>query len=83
MLGKGRFLKTVLCVHDTGGLVVVKVFYKREDVPDLRPYAQQLLVIRWGPPACDDPCNRGAGAGTTSKKPGSGSAACRICHAGC
>ena len=26
---------------------MVKVFYKREDVPDLRPYAQQLLVIRW------------------------------------
>ena len=47
VLGKGRFLKTVLCVHDMGGLLVVKVFYKREEVPDLRPHAQQLLVIRW------------------------------------
>ena len=83
MLGKGRFLKTVLCVHDTGGLVVVKVFYKREDVPDLRPYAQQLLVIRWAPPACDHPCNWGPSAGTISKMWGSGSAACRLHRAGC
>ena len=76
-------MKTVLCVHDTGGLVVVKVFYKREDVPDLRPYAQQLLVIRWAPPACDVRCDRGAGAGITRKKPGSRRAACRMRRAAC
>ena len=49
---------------------MVKVFYKREDVPDLRPYAQQLLIIRSAPSVCDDPRNRGAVTGATSQKPG-------------
>ncbi|KAK9909837.1 hypothetical protein WJX75_008190 [Coccomyxa subellipsoidea] len=45
-LGGGRFLKTLLCLHDDGGLVVVKVYYKRDDVPDLRAYEARLLEIR-------------------------------------
>ena len=61
---------------------MVKVFYKREDVPDLRPYAQQLLIIRSAPSVCDAPCNRGAVTGATSQKPGSGRAACRMRPAG-
>lgn len=42
--GGGRFLKTLLCVHDQAGLVVVKVYYKREDSPSLEPYRQDLQV---------------------------------------
>lgn len=60
--GGGRFLKTLLCVHDDGGLVVVKVrwctytwlvphrlaqvYHKREDTPDLRAYHEQLHRIK-------------------------------------
>ncbi|BDA42626.1 probable phosphoinositide 3-kinase regulatory subunit 4 [Coccomyxa sp. Obi] len=53
-LGGGRFLKTLLCLHDDGGLVVVKVYYKRDDVPDLRVYEARLLEIRerLSGPAC-------------------------------
>ncbi|EIE24687.1 hypothetical protein COCSUDRAFT_258, partial [Coccomyxa subellipsoidea C-169] len=52
--GGGRFLKTLLCLHDDGGLVVVKVYYKRDDVPDLRGYESRLLEIRerLSGPAC-------------------------------
>eukprot|EP00879_Flechtneria_rotunda_P006900 GHRR01007246.1.p1 GENE.GHRR01007246.1~~GHRR01007246.1.p1 ORF type:complete len:991 (+),score=385.20 GHRR01007246.1:2403-5375(+) len=45
-LGGGRFLKSLLCLHDNGGLVVVKVFYKRKDATSLAPYRQQLQAIR-------------------------------------
>ncbi|KAK9817197.1 hypothetical protein WJX72_010933 [[Myrmecia] bisecta] len=45
-IGGGRFLKTLLCVPDEGGLVVVKVYHKRGEVPDLRPYEQRLYEIR-------------------------------------
>jgi phosphoinositide-3-kinase regulatory subunit 4 len=34
-LGGGRFLKSVLCIHDEG-LVVVKVYFKRGEFPDLK-----------------------------------------------
>ncbi|KAK9863176.1 hypothetical protein WJX84_011949 [Apatococcus fuscideae] len=52
-LGGGRFLKTLLCVHDEGGLVVVKVYYKRGDVPGLDEQERRLADIRqrlWGLP---------------------------------
>ncbi|KAI3438322.1 hypothetical protein D9Q98_000756 [Chlorella vulgaris] len=45
-LGGGRFFKSSLCVHDDGGLVVVKVYAKRDDTPDLRPYRERLLGVR-------------------------------------
>ncbi|KAL6744927.1 kinase-like domain-containing protein, partial [Haematococcus lacustris] len=45
-LGSARFLKTLLCVHDEGGLVVVKVFAKRGDTPGLEGVRQQLLILR-------------------------------------
>eukprot|EP00878_Enallax_costatus_P020769 GHUV01021963.1.p1 GENE.GHUV01021963.1~~GHUV01021963.1.p1 ORF type:complete len:285 (+),score=78.80 GHUV01021963.1:193-1047(+) len=45
-LGGSRFLKSLLCLHDNGGLVVVKVFYKRKDASSLVPYKQQLQAIR-------------------------------------
>ncbi|GIL95346.1 hypothetical protein Vretimale_1391, partial [Volvox reticuliferus] len=47
-LGGGRFLKTLLCLHDSGGLVVVKVYFKRPDTAagGLEPYKQQLAAIR-------------------------------------
>ncbi|KAK9806003.1 hypothetical protein WJX73_003643 [Symbiochloris irregularis] len=45
-LGGGRLLKTVLCIHDEAGLVVVKVYYKRSDTPDLRPYEAALEDVR-------------------------------------
>lgn len=31
-LGGGRFLKTVLCAHESGSLIVVKVFFVRGEV---------------------------------------------------
>lgn len=34
-LGGGRFLKSVLCVHDEG-LLLVKVYFKRGESPDLK-----------------------------------------------
>ena len=45
-LGGGRVLKTFACVHDEGGLVVVKVYLKREGSPDLDVYKQELARIR-------------------------------------
>lgn len=48
-------MKTLLCVHDDGGLVVVKVYHKRwgaggaADAPDLRRYERQLADIRCEP----------------------------------
>ncbi|MEW5319537.1 MAG: hypothetical protein WDW38_010682 [Sanguina aurantia] len=45
-LGGGRFMKTLLCVHDEGGLVVVKVTLKRSDTPSMEPFKQQLAFIR-------------------------------------
>jgi hypothetical protein len=46
LAGGGRFLKTLLCLHDEGGLVVVKVYQKRADTPPLEPYKQQLAQLR-------------------------------------
>ncbi|GFR49897.1 hypothetical protein Agub_g12002, partial [Astrephomene gubernaculifera] len=57
-LGGGRFLKTLLCLHDSGGLVVVKVYFKRPDTAasGLEPYKQHLAAVRAalssGPSAC-------------------------------
>ena len=31
-------------MHDDGGLVVVKVYAKRSDSPELRPYRERLLA---------------------------------------
>lgn len=45
-LGGGRFFKSALCVHDDGGLVVVKVYAKRPDGPDVRPYKERLAELR-------------------------------------
>ncbi|GMH35843.1 hypothetical protein BSKO_03711 [Bryopsis sp. KO-2023] len=45
LLGGGRVLKTVLCVHDVGALVV-KVYHMRGDRVDLKPYERQLTEIR-------------------------------------
>ncbi|GAX85401.1 hypothetical protein CEUSTIGMA_g12817.t1 [Chlamydomonas eustigma] len=45
-LGGGRFLRTLLCVHDEAGPMVVKVYYKRTDSPSLEVYKQQLNQIR-------------------------------------
>ncbi|KAK3265006.1 hypothetical protein CYMTET_26290, partial [Cymbomonas tetramitiformis] len=45
-LGGGRFLKTLRCVHEDGGAVVVKVYFKREDSPDLKTYERRLLEIK-------------------------------------
>jgi len=36
-LGGGRFLKSVLCVHDEG-LLLVKVYFKRGESPDLKVF---------------------------------------------
>ncbi|KIZ00258.1 phosphoinositide-3-kinase, regulatory subunit 4 [Monoraphidium neglectum] len=50
-LGSGRFIKTLLCVHDNGGLVVVKVYHKRGEGTPMAPYAAKLKDIRqrlWG-----------------------------------
>lgn len=43
--GGGRLLKTVLCVHDIGALVV-KVYHSRGEPVDLKPYERQLTEIR-------------------------------------
>mmetsp|Transcript_459 Transcript_459/g.1742 ORF Transcript_459/g.1742 Transcript_459/m.1742 type:complete len:1427 (+) Transcript_459:143-4423(+) len=45
-LGGGRVLKTFVCVHDDGGLVVVKVYLKREGSPDLGSHKEELERIR-------------------------------------
>ena len=45
-LGGGRFLKTALCVHDDGGLVVVKVYYKRGTCPELAEHEKLLFRLR-------------------------------------
>lgn len=44
-LGGGRFLKSVLCVHDEG-LLLVKVYFKRGESPDLKEYERKLHDIR-------------------------------------
>jgi phosphoinositide-3-kinase regulatory subunit 4 len=44
-LGGGRFLKTVRCVHDEGEDIVVKIYFKREDSPDLAQYDRRLQEI--------------------------------------
>ncbi|KAL3535683.1 hypothetical protein ACH5RR_004144 [Cinchona calisaya] len=45
VLGRGRFLKSILCKHDEG-LVLVKVYFKRGDSIDLRDYERRLSQIR-------------------------------------
>ncbi|PHU16738.1 hypothetical protein BC332_12433 [Capsicum chinense] len=45
VLGRGRFLKSILCKHDEG-LVLVKVYFKRGDFIDLREYEHRLSKIR-------------------------------------
>ncbi|KAL6560993.1 Serine/threonine-protein kinase [Orobanche hederae] len=45
VLGRDRFLKSILCKHDEG-LVLVKVYFKRGDSVDLRDYERQLGHIR-------------------------------------
>ena len=45
VLGRGRFLKSILCKHDEG-LVLVKVYFKRDDSIDLREYERHLSRIR-------------------------------------
>ncbi|PIN14329.1 WD40 repeat containing protein kinase [Handroanthus impetiginosus] len=45
VLGRGRFLKSILCKHDEG-LVLVKVYFKRGDSIDLREYERRLARIR-------------------------------------
>ncbi|KAI5081544.1 hypothetical protein GOP47_0002147 [Adiantum capillus-veneris] len=44
-LGGGRFLKSILCLHDEG-LVVVKVYFKRGEFPDLKEHERKLQHIR-------------------------------------
>ncbi|KAG0468630.1 hypothetical protein HPP92_017958 [Vanilla planifolia] len=45
VLGRGRFLKSILCKHDEG-LVLVKVYFKRGEPIDLREYERRLSEIR-------------------------------------
>ncbi|CAA0838617.1 protein kinase family protein / WD-40 repeat family protein [Striga hermonthica] len=45
VLGRDRFLKSILCKHDEG-LVLVKVYFKRGDSIDLRDYERRLASIR-------------------------------------
>ncbi|XP_031387749.1 serine/threonine-protein kinase VPS15 [Punica granatum] len=45
ILGRGRFFKTIQCKHDEG-LVLVKVYFKRDDSIDLREYERRLLHIK-------------------------------------
>ncbi|EPS67456.1 hypothetical protein M569_07318 [Genlisea aurea] len=45
VLGRDRFLKSILCKHDEG-LVLVKVYFKRGDSIDLREYERRLARIR-------------------------------------
>ncbi|MCO5613378.1 hypothetical protein L7F22_067654 [Adiantum nelumboides] len=44
-LGGGRFLKSILCLHDEG-LVVVKVYFKRGEFPDLKEHERKLQHLR-------------------------------------
>jgi len=45
--GGGRLSKSALCVHDKGGLGVIKVYIKRPDAPeDVEPYRRRLVEIR-------------------------------------
>ncbi|KAI3443705.1 hypothetical protein Pfo_000370 [Paulownia fortunei] len=46
VLVRGRFLKSILCKHDEG-LVLVKVYFKRGDSIDLRYYERRLACIRY------------------------------------
>lgn len=45
ILGRGRFFKTIQCKHDEG-LVLVKVYFKRDDSIDLREYERRLFHIK-------------------------------------
>ncbi|KAL8498250.1 hypothetical protein ACS0TY_021541 [Phlomoides rotata] len=45
VLGRDRFLKSILCKHDEG-LVLVKVYFKRGDSVDLREYERRLSRTR-------------------------------------
>lgn len=47
-LGGSRFLRTSLCLHEEGGLVVVKSYKCIDDAaaPDVRQYEEMLLGIR-------------------------------------
>ncbi|KAK6151856.1 hypothetical protein DH2020_014491 [Rehmannia glutinosa] len=45
VLGRDRFLKSILCKHDEG-LVLVKVYFKRGDSIDLRDYERRLARVR-------------------------------------
>ena len=46
-LGGSRFLKTSLCLHDEGGLVVVKSYRRLEGAAtNVREYEDQVLAIR-------------------------------------
>lgn len=45
VLGRDRFLKSILCKHDEG-LVLVKVYFKRGDSIDLRDHERRLARIR-------------------------------------
>ncbi len=42
--GGGRFLKTLLCLHDDGGLVVVKVRLNLSHIVNL-PLQQAIMVM--------------------------------------
>jgi hypothetical protein len=47
-LGGGRFLKSVQCVHDEG-LLLVKVYFKRGESPDLKVlflFFLQFVVLK-------------------------------------
>ncbi|OIT35705.1 hypothetical protein A4A49_10014 [Nicotiana attenuata] len=44
VLGRGRFLKSILCKHDEG-LVLVNVYFKKGNFTDLRDYEQRLSKI--------------------------------------
>ncbi|XP_056167022.1 serine/threonine-protein kinase VPS15-like isoform X1 [Syzygium oleosum] len=54
VLGKGRFFKAIQCKHDEG-LVLVKVYFKRDDSIDLREYERRLLHIKETFRAIDHP----------------------------
>lgn len=45
VLARGRFLKSILCKHDEG-LVLVKVYFKRGDSIDLKEYERRLSQIK-------------------------------------
>lgn len=44
VLGGGRCLKSVLCIHDEG-LLLVKVYFKRGEFPDLKEHERRLHKI--------------------------------------